>query len=183
MTAKLGLALCGGGSGLGPPGATIPPPLLCTSSSISVRESVRGTILSCLAVSICLSVCCLEDTTWPLVRVSVGASEMVTDLSASWSIPLMSQLLLPSESSISAPMQLYTMLTRSVDWMRTEVMDTVRSSQIADDLMNSITHNLVLTIEKAKALIKMYSVEFNYNKIKLSFIFLQWMSSNPLNDH
>lgn len=121
MTARLGLVLCGGGSGLSPQGATLPPSL-CLSSSISVRESVRGTILSCLPVSICLSVCCLEDTAWPLVRVSAGASEMVVDLSVS-SVDLMSQVLLPSESSISAPMQLYTMLTRSVDWTSTKNRD------------------------------------------------------------
>lgn len=117
MTARLGLVLCGGGSGLGPHGATLPP-LLCLSSSVSVRESVRGTILSCLPGSICLSVCCLEDATWPLVRVSAGTSETVVDLSASCSVSLMSQVLLPSESSISAPMQLYTMLTRSVGWRK-----------------------------------------------------------------
>lgn len=118
MTARLGLVLCGGGSGLGPQGATFAPSL-CPSSSSSVRESVRGAILSCLPVSICRSVCCLEDTTRPLLWVSAGASEMAVDLSVS-SVTWMSLVLLPSESSISAPMQLYTMLTRSVDCTKTK---------------------------------------------------------------
>lgn len=115
MTARPGLLLCGGGSGLSPQWAAVSPPL-CLSSSRSLRESVRGMIISCLLGSICLSVCCLEDATWPLIRESTGASEMVVDLSKSWSESLMSQvLLLPSESN-SAPMQLYTILTRSVDY-------------------------------------------------------------------
>lgn len=141
MTARLGLELCGGGSGLGPQGATFPPPP-CPSSSSSVRASVRGTILSCLPDSICLSVCCLEDTTWPLLRVSAGASEMVVvDLSVS-SVTLMSLVLLPSESSSSAPMQLYTMLTRSVDCTRQRF--THRSSTDAN-LFSTCSFCLIIT--------------------------------------
>lgn len=120
ITARQGLVPCGGGSGFVPPGAPFPPPLCLSSSVTSATESVRGTILSCLALSICLSGCCLEDTTCPLDWDSAGASEMVVDLSVSWSVALMSQVLLPSESSISAPMQLYTMLTRSVDYTETD---------------------------------------------------------------
>lgn len=110
--ARLALVLCGGGSGLVPP-----PP--CPSSSSSTCVSASGTILSCLHMSICLSVCCLEGATWPLLRVSAGASETVVDLSAS--AVTLSLVLLPSESSISAPMQLYTILTRSVDCIETEM--------------------------------------------------------------
>lgn len=111
--ARPGLVLCSG-SGL------VPPPL-CPSSSSPTCVSARGTILSCLHASICLSVCCLEATTWPLLRVSAGASETVVDLSAS-AATLVSLVLLPSESSISAPMQLYTMLTRSVDWVKIKMI-------------------------------------------------------------
>lgn len=120
ITARQGLVLCGGGSGFVPPGPPFPPSLCLSSSVTSVTESVRGTILSCLDLSICLSGCCLEDTTCPLDWDSAGASEMAVDLSVSRSVALMSQVLLPSESSISAPMQLYTMLTRSVDCMETK---------------------------------------------------------------
>lgn len=114
MIARLGLVICGcGGSGL------VPPPL-GPSSSRSTCVSARGTILSCL------SGCCSEGPTWPLLRVSPGASEMVVDLSAS-GVTLVSLVPLPSESSISAPMQLYTMLTRSVDWMKTRMSKNIPS--------------------------------------------------------
>lgn len=108
MIARLGLVICGGG------GSGLVPPPLGPSSSRSTCVSARGTILSCL------SGCCSEGPTWPLLRVSPGASEMVVDLSAS-GVTLVSLVPLPSESSISAPMQLYTMLTRSVDWMKTRM--------------------------------------------------------------
>lgn len=144
MTARPGLLLCGGGSGLSPQWAAVSPPL-CLSSSRSLRESVRGMIISCLLGSICLSVCCLEDATWPLIRESTGASEMVVDLSKSWSESLMSQvLLLPSESN-SAPMQLYTILTRSVDYTEKQ-----RTSHQLSVKKNGAEHEVTWRLEANK---------------------------------